>query len=504
LIVKAGNEFAYQTAGNLIAALLAKRISAVELLDLAIARIEMLDPCINAVVVRDFERARECAKAADASLARGGRDPLLGIPITVKESYDVAGLPTTWGLPSFKNWRPNEDAVAVSRLKKAGAILLGKTNVATSLIDFQTYNDLYGTTNNPWDLGCTPGGTSGGSAASLAAGYVSLELASDVGGSLRAPAHFCGVFSHVPTYGLVPHRGHQTPRSPVLPSWIDLAVTGPMARSASDLALALDILAGPDELTDGIAYRLVLPQPRHTKLSDFRVLVIDTHPLLPTASTIRAALEKLAGRLANAGSKVARSSPLLPDLAETARMFAKLLHSMLSTNLAADVYEQRKEAEKSLRPEDDSLAAWRTRGTVLNHRDWMLTNYARARLRQQWREFFREWDVVLCPPMPTPAFAHNQTPNLNARHLGIDGSPYPYLDHRVWMSVATTSGLPATFAPIDHSDTGLPIGVQIIGPYLEDRSTIAFAKLIEREFGGFVPPPELEKQPAKLSGMSHV
>jgi amidase len=275
-----------------------------------------------------------------------------------------------------------------------------------------------------------------------------------------------------------------------------------MARSADDLALALDVLAGPDELTDGIAYRLALPQARHTKLSDFRVLIIDTHPLLPTSSTIRAALDRLARRLENAGSKVARSSPLLPDLAEIARMFTKLLQSMVGSWVSADIYQKRKEAAEALSPENDSLAAWRMRGFVLSHRDWMLTNIQRAKVRQQWRAFFREWDVVLYPPMTTPAFAHDHTPNLRTRLFDIDGKLYPYDDQRIWMSVATTAGLPTTVAPIDQSDSGLPIGVQIAGPYLEDRTTIAFARLIEQEFGGFVPPPRLEER-LGASAISH-
>ncbi|MBV8401566.1 MAG: amidase, partial [Acetobacteraceae bacterium] len=226
--------------------LASRQISAVELLQNSIARIEALDPRINAVVVRDFERAHTAATAADAALARGERRPLLGVPVTVKEAFDVAGLPTTWGIPPFKGWQPSQDAVVVARLKTAGAVVLGKTNVPTALADWQTDNEVYGTTNNPWDLTRTPGGSSGGSAASLAAGYVSLEMGSDLGGSIRIPAHFCGVCGHKPIYGLVPLRGHQLPQSEP-PFFFDLAVRGPMARSAGDLALALDVIAGPDE-----------------------------------------------------------------------------------------------------------------------------------------------------------------------------------------------------------------------------------------------------------------
>ena len=235
---------AYRTAGDLVAAL-----------DFAIARIEALDGKINAVVVRDFDRARIAADAADAALARGERRQLLGVPMTVKEQFNVAGLPTTWGDPKFKDWRPDADALAVARLKAAGAIIIGKTNVPLRLTDWQSYNEVYGTTNNPWDLGRTPGGSSGGAAAALAAGFVPLELGSDIGGSLRAPAHFCGVFAHKPSLDLVPQRGSGPPQTRAIPVRGDLAVAGPMARSAADLALELEVLAGPDELSEGIGYK---------------------------------------------------------------------------------------------------------------------------------------------------------------------------------------------------------------------------------------------------------
>src|SRR5438105_901463 len=236
---------AYRTAGELATALADREISARELLDAVISRIEALDPKINAVVVRDFDRARAAADAADAALARGERRPLLGLPMTVKEAFHVAGLPTTWGNPKFKDWKAEVDALAVQRLKAAGAIILGKTNVPINLRDWQSYNEVYGTTNNPWDLSRSPGGSSGGGAAALAAGFVPLEFGSDIGGSLRAPAHFCGVFSHKPSLHLVPQRGAGPPKIPANPVRGDLAVIGPMARSAADLALALDVVAGP-------------------------------------------------------------------------------------------------------------------------------------------------------------------------------------------------------------------------------------------------------------------
>jgi amidase len=482
------SDLAYRNAADLVKMLAAKQISSIELTDFAIARIEALDKPINAVVVRDFDRAREAARAADASLARGERRPLLGLPITVKEAFSIAGLPTTWGNPKFRDLTPNFDSLVVTRLKAAGAVILGKTNVPFMLDDWQSYNEIYGTTNNPWDLMRTPGGSSGGAAAALAAGFVPLELGSDIGGSLRCPAHFCGVFAHKPTLDLVPLHGAGPPHVPDVPIRGGLAVAGPMARSAADLALELDAITGPDETTEGVGYKLALPPARHSDLKSFRVLVVDTHPLCPTAASVQSALDQLADRLGRAGASVARASPLLPDLAEIARLHVELLTAQRSADLPADVYLRMTEAAITLPADADDLGAEALRGFTLSHREWTRATRRRSGTQQRARELFKSFDVVLCPPMPTPAFPHDHS-NQRTRQLDIDGKRVPYLDQIVWASLATVAGLPATVAPVGRSQEGLPIGVQIIGPYLEDRTTIAFAGLIDREFGGFVQPP---------------
>jgi amidase len=482
--------WSYGTTKDLVEALQARKISAIELADHAIARIEALDPKINAVVVRDFDRARDAAKLADAALARGERRALLGVPITFKEAFNIAGLPTTWGFPQFKDYVPKEDALIVSRVKSAGAVILGKTNVPLALADFQSYNDIYGATNNPWDIGRSPGGSSGGSAAALAAGFGTLSFGSDIGGSLRMPAHFCGVYTHKPTIGLVPMRGYGPPLSLPMPSHGDLAVVGPLARTAADLALALDVVSAPDEERDGIGYRLALPPARHDNLKSFRVFVVDTHPLMPTDSAVRSAIGRLSERIAKAGVKVGHASALLPNLADSARMYRTLLGSAKSSSISPELYKETQRSAAALAPDDDSLGAEHMRGTVMSHRDWLGADAARARLQQQWSLFFREWDVVLYPPASVPAFPQDHSLPIEARHLEIDGKGYPYYDACfVWADPAGTCGLPATGAPIDRSPTGLPVGVQIIGPFLEDRTTITFAELLEREFGGFVPPP---------------
>jgi amidase len=483
------SDWTYKTAGELSAALANRQVSAVELAEDAIARIEAHDGTINAVCVRDFDRALDAARAVDAMLARGERGPLLGIPMTVKESYNIAGLPTTWGFPWAKDFVPTEDALSVARVKAAGAVILGKTNVPISLGDWQSYNEVYGTTGNPWDLSRTPGGSSGGSAAALAAGYGPLSLGSDIGGSLRAPAHYCGVYAHKPSYGLAPSRGHTPPGAPAVPLERDLAVIGPMARSVADLSLLLDVMVGPDPQDAGIAYRLDLPPARHEELDDFRVLVLDSHPLLPTGASVRAAVAKLADGLARAGVKVAHDSPLLPDPVQTARLYLKRLRAFLAFPLPPEAYAGLQAKAAQLSPDDDSLGAESLRGAVMSHRDWLIADGARARLRVQWSSLFCAFDAVICPVMPTPAFPHDHSGNVDDRRLSIDGVEVPYGAQLLWAGPATLPGLPATSIPVGLSPEGLPIGVQIIGPWLEDRTPLALAALIEREFGGFVPPP---------------
>ncbi|HEY1783107.1 MAG TPA: amidase [Roseiarcus sp.] len=480
--------WAYRSAGELARSLSNKDISALELTEEFIARIEALDHELNAVPVRDFARAREAAKEADAALARGERRPLLGVPVTVKESYNVAGLPTTWGIPSARDFVPQEDALAVARLKGAGAVILGKTNVPFVLGDWQSYNDIYGATNNPWDKTRTPGGSSGGSSAALAAGFGPLSIGSDIGGSLRVPAHFCGICAHKPTHGLVATRGHVPPGVPARPKGVDLAVIGPMARSVDDLILALDIIAGPDEASEGRAYRLSLPPARGEKLADFRVLFIAEHPLLPTSPEVGASLERLATQLAGVGVDVKRETRLLPDLAASARLYAKLLNAVTSARLPDDDIQEMRAAVEKLPADDQSVIAELARGAVMSHREWLRADFARQGVEHQWRVLFRDFDVVVCPPAATPAFRHDPSTPHEARTMVVGGKEYPYLHHLLWAELATMCGLPATVIPIGVAD-GLPIGVQIIGPGFEDRTPLAFARAVEREFGGFVAPP---------------
>ncbi|HEX4183466.1 MAG TPA: amidase family protein [Caulobacteraceae bacterium] len=450
------------TAGELVEALAARKVGALELADAAIARIERLDGPINAVVVRDFDRARDAAKAADAALARGERRPLLGLPMTVKEAHNIAGLPTTWGSPMFQGWEPEIDALGVSRLKAAGAVILGKTNVPPFLSDWQSNNPIYGRTNNPWDTSRTAGGSSGGGAAALAAGFTALEFGSDIGGSIRVPAAFCGVFGHKPSHGIIPSRGHAPPG--IDGGDIPLAVIGPMARSAADLGLALDVLAGPPP-EEAVAYRLVLPPSRGRSFSDFRVLMLTQHPAAPVDHEILAALDELASRLEASGAKVSRHSPLVPDLAAAHSVYMSILGPLMSP------------PEALMADDAPRVGAW------------LQAHHAQTLIRRAWAALFETVDVVIAPSLGVVAFPHDDSPDMQARTLSVNGEPSPYFSQLAWPGMATLANLPATAAPIGRTKGGLPIGAQFIGPYLEDRTTIAFAGLVEQAFDGFTPPP---------------
>ena len=425
-------------------------LSALEACDAAIARIEKLDGPINAVVVRDFDRARVAAKAVDAARAKGERRPLLGVPMTVKESNHVAGLPTTWGMAAFKDLPVREDAVAVQRLKSAGAVILGKTNAPVSLADWQTVNPVYGRTVNPHDRTRSPGGSSGGGAAAVASGMVPLEFGSDIGGSIRVPAQLCGVFGHKPTYGIIPLTGHTLPGFDTID--VELAVVGPLARSAEDLSVALDVTAGP---VDGAGYVLALKPPRHTALKDHRVLVLDAHPVAGTDASVRDPLHALAEKLERLGAKVSRSAKDLPDLAAAHPLYVKM------------------------------LTAITTRGAPgakpIDAHAWMKLLDDQMRLARQWRALFANVDVVITPAFGVPAFPHEDNPDWGARTLVVDGQPTPYGAQLGWPGVATFPGLPATAAPIGKTKEGLPVGVQIIAGAFEDRTALAFAGLLQRE-----------------------
>jgi amidase len=479
----------WKSVDELANAIRCKEISARELLDLHLARIDLLNGKLNAIVTLNVEHARHQANLIDAATTRGEfKGPLHGIPITIKDSFETAGLKTTCGAPVWRDHIPQTNADAVQRLVDAGAVIFGKTNTPIYAGDVQTFNDLFGTTNNPWDMARTPGGSSGGAAAAVAAGFTPFELGSDIGGSIRTPAHFCGVYGHKPSYGLIPLRGH-VPGPPGTFALSDLSVAGPLARGAEDLGVLLDILAGPSQ-SERIAWRLELPPSRHKKLQDFRVALWLDETAFPIDRSVRSALEAAAVALRKAGVRV-DDKPHLPfQLSDSFQTYLRLLWPLMFAGVPDEQFNQLVFRAAKFPPDDQNLMARFHRQATARHRDWLRANEVRARYRAAMAEFFTRYDVLLMPVTPTQAFPHDQSSNMMERVINVNGQPRPYFDNFFWIHLATLCYLPGTVAPIGQSQF-LPVGMQIVGPYLEDRTTIQFAALIEEITGGFVAPPGL-------------
>lgn len=478
--------WAFRSASELAAALRARAIGCAELLDRFLARAERGNARINAIVAWDVEGARARARAADAALARGESwGPLHGLPMTIKDSIEVAGMPTTSGAPELREHRPAANAVTVQRLLDAGALVFGKTNLPLYAGDFQSYNEVYGCTGNPWDASRVPGGSSGGSAAALAAGLTGFELGSDIGGSLRNPAHYCGVYALKPSHGIVPGAGH-IPGPPGTLAEPDLAVLGPMGRSAADLALGLDVLAGPDRL-DATGWRLALPSARGERLRDLRVGVWMDHPLCPVSAEVGARLQAAVEAVAKAGARIdERARPV--DGAEAFSIYLRLLFGVLGAGYPPAVQQAFDAGAPGLSADDRSVQAELVRGVAQRHREWLGMNERRARLRVAWDAYFREHDVLLAPVMPTVAFPHDHS-EIATRTIAVDGATIPYMHQLFWAGLTGVAYLPAVAAPVGRAASGLPVGIQVVAPYLEDRTAIRCAELLAEEIGGYESPP---------------
>jgi len=479
---------AFKTAQELAAGIRAGEFSSEELTELYIERIERYDDKVNAVVVRTFDDARARARAADEALARGeDLGPLHGVPMTIKESYVIAGTPSTWGIEAFRNNVAEEDGLAVQRFRAAGAHFLGKTNVPTDLADFQSYNPIYGTTGNPWDVERTPGGSSGGSAASLAAGFCALEAGSDIGGSIRNPAHFCGVYGHKPTYGIIPMTGHELVSN--IPE-ADLAVCGPLARGADDLRVALEIMAGPAE-REALGWQLNLPAADFESLKDLRVAVWQTDEAAPVATEVADRVSGVADTLAKLGASVSDTARPAFDVIDAHRNYQTLLNSVMTAAMTDEQVAEAEAQAAALKAEDNSFAAVQIRASVIPHREWIRTNTQREKLRLAWSSFFEDWDILLCPQMATPAFPHDQSPMLG-RTLTVDNEEQPYFQQLFWAGMIVNAYLPSTVFPTGPSREGLPIGVQAVSAPYRDYRCIEFARQIGQEIGGFQSPPGYE------------
>jgi len=480
-------ELHFRSASDLGRMIRRGEISSAELTGHFIERIEKLDGKTNAVVARDFDRARALAKEADAAQARGASlGALHGLPFTIKDAYEVEGIVSTGGNPTWRNHVPASSATAIERLQRAGAIVMGKTNVPFLSGDLQTYNDIYGTTNNPWALDCGPGGSSGGSAASLAAGFAAAEFGSDIGGSIRTPAHLCGVFGHKTSFGIVPRRGH-LPGPPGARSEGDLSVCGPLARSAEDLRLLLSLTAGAD-WNNAAAWKLDLPPARARSPKELRAAVWIDDEFCDIDRESADLLRNAARALQDAGANVDWNARPDFTLAEITECYLILLHSQIGAGMPQSIRDHWAEMRKGFAPDDKSHAALQAIGGTLSLAERAVWKEVQAQLRWKWHNFFKSYDVVLSPVLMRPAFEHNHQSNWHKRELDVNGVKRPYMDVLIWAGPAVVSYLPATTAPAGVTSEGKPVGIQIIGPHLEDYTTIEVAAMFEEILGGFKPP----------------
>lgn len=472
----------YSTATAMLSALRARQISSVELTDLLLARIEARDGALNAIPVRTPDRAGEAARHADAALAKGERRALLGLPMTLKESTQVAGLPQSAGLPLFRDHRPASDGPLAASVFAAGACLLGKTNIPEALADWQADSTIYGRTSNPWDLARTPGGSTGGGGAALAAGLTPLEIGSDIGGSIRVPAAYCGVYGHRPSETAIPRAGVFPLANLPNPGAI-MGVQGPLARSAGDLELLFDVIAGP-VLGEDVGWRLALPAARHDRLRDFRVAVMPAPPWVRPSTAMQGKLDELALFLGQQGARVAEAMPAV-DFEQYLRDYLCLL--VVQTTVMRS-REEREARAKALALSPDFVLAAHAPGFTLDAAGFIMLLRRREEARAAWRRFFQEFDVLIGPMALDIAFPH-QTGKFEARTPLVDGERVSYVLNIVYPMWAIFAGQPSTAFPAGTDGQGLPLGLQAIGPYLKDRTTLRFAQLLEREWRGFEVPP---------------
>lgn len=474
----------FATAGESAEAIRLRKISATELLNDVFDRIDRFNPKLNAIILEFREQAAVRAKEADEALSRGKRwGPLHGVPVTIKEAFAYRGSPNTWGYARFKDSTSDRTATAVERLESAGAIVIGKTNIPVGLSDYQAFNPIYGTTNNPWDLARTPGGSTGGGAAAVAAGLAPLTLGSDLAGSIRIPAHFCGIYGHKPTLDLINYAGHMPgPWGGGPPRTLDLAVAGPLARSATDLGLAMSVLGGPagDEAN---AWSWHMPPPRQKRLKDFRIGYVLEDSTAPISQELAELHENLIAQLGRSGAQLTRGWPAGIDPLADWRAFQYLLASALSGNPNE---EQLAVLRKRVETNPDDLTA----AVAVNpHSRWAAQRLRQLNSRALWQQYFQSHDVFLLPAAFCPAFPHDHSLPMENRRVETSTGKQSTDGLRYWSAFASLSGLPATIAPIGKTRAGLPGGIQIVAPMWEDGTSIQFAALLVDQVGGYTAPP---------------
>ncbi|MEE9415665.1 MAG: amidase [Acidimicrobiales bacterium] len=476
-MVESSDDLGLASAVKLACLIADRTIGARELLDHYLERIGRLDDELNSVITFDIERAQQTAHDADAKTAAGAElGPLHGLPITVKDAIATKGIRSTGGAVELKDHIPTEDAPVVQRVKTAGANVFAKTNLPPWSGDIQTFNPMFGTTNNPWDISRTPGGSSGGASTAVAMGFTSFEMGTDLAGSVRLPAHFSGVCGHKPSFGIVPQFGyldHSTAGS--LES--DVNVFGPLARSVADLELLLDLMSGPTD-DRATAWELSLPPARHDELGDFRVAAWLDDPSCPTGSKVASVLDEAVSALSRAGAAVDRAAR--PDVP---------LESASDTGLPLISATTSPAWSDNEWADQLSRAATDHGSSTIRHRDWLLLTKQRTADRHRWANFFKSYDVLLCPVAISEAIPHNQDGGFFSRTITVNGQERPYTDLVMWTSMIGYVYLPATVVPVGFTGDGLPVGIQVVAPFLEDRTALGFARHIEAICGGYRPPP---------------
>ena len=476
------------SATELVGKLRDREVSSRELLAHFAQRRATYNDELNAIVTVDDEAAERAASTADDQLAAGGETPpLLGLPMTIKDAIATKGMRSTGGAIELADHVPDADAQVVAHVRSAGAVVFGKTNLPRWSADAQAYNEIFGTTNNPWDLSCGPGGSSGGAAAAVAAGLTGAEIGSDIGGSVRLPAHFAGVCGHKPSFGIVPQLGYISHTS-YQTGEPDVNVLGPIARSVDDCELLLDVIAGPRQDLAS-AWKLTLPTVRHERPSDFRVGAHLDDSAVPVSTEVAEALDIAVQAIEASGITVDRSA-WPQDLAfdDVRDVGLPLISAATSPARGGQAFEAMQQIVLDPTGHTETQQM-RSQATAMFHRDWLLLSEQRELNRHKWTRFFGDFDVLLAPVAHVAAFPHQQQGTLYDRTLLVDGVERPYNEVIMWTSQFGYVGLPSTVVPVAVSPRGVPVGIQVVGPHLGDRTTLAFARHLEELLGGYQVPP---------------
>jgi len=470
-------EISRRPATEQLAALNSGDISAVELLDEHLARHEMLHSRLNAIVTTDVEAAQQRAAEIDRARSNGDQlGALAGLPMTVKDALATKGMRSTGGAIELTDHVPTEDAASVAHARDAGAVIWGKSNLPRWSGDIQAVNEMFGRTGNPWDLGRTPGGSSGGAAAAVATCLTPVEIGTDIGGSVRLPAHFSGVCGHKPSFGVVPQRGyidHLTYGA----LDADVNVVGPLARTVDDLELMLNVISDhPDRLI-----------PARNNARELRVAAWLDDPACPVSDDVANVLESAVSALEAAGIKVDRNARPAHEFGDVYSIGMPLVSAATSPGRTEEEYERLLERSNDA----DPTMAMRARASTIRHRDWLLMSEQRELRRRNWDRFFNDYDIVLAPTAFIAAFEHIDGGNLYTRTLEVDGTTRPYADLIAWTTQFGYVYLPSTVVPAGRTPSGLPVGLQIVGPFMGDRTTLEFARFVESVTGGYKAPPLL-------------